>query len=116
MQNISDNLPENMPVSKTTEAASGQPGSANVSRRAFLKNTSVLAATAAGAGLFGSPSSAAENTSSKEISAPVPLRKKFPIRAVIIGVGGRGSGAGRDFTDACKALEVDGQVVAVADM
>src|SRR5437870_2227007 len=89
---------------------------ANVTRRDFLKNTSLLAATAAGAGLIGSTSSAAAKQSPSHMAMAMPLRKKLPIRAIIIGVGSRGSGAGRDFTEACKALGVDGKIVAVADM
>src|SRR5207248_8985707 len=36
--------------------------------------------------------------------------------AVVIGVGGRGGGAGRDFLDAVKNLGVDGKIVATADV
>ena len=39
-----------------------------------------------------------------------------PIRAVIIGVGGRGSGAGGNFNDAAKAVGADAKIVAVADI
>lgn len=91
------------------------PRSTNVSRRQFLKNTSFAAATAAGASLLSSADSAQAKRSSSH-SADVSLRNKYPINAIIIGLGGRGSGAGRDFTDACKLLGVDGKIVAVADM
>ena len=39
-----------------------------------------------------------------------------PINAVIIGLGGRGSGAGQDFLEAAKAAGVDGKIVGVADI
>ena len=41
---------------------------------------------------------------------------KKPINAVIIGCGGRGSGAGKNFLDACKDVGVEGKIVAVADI
>jgi myo-inositol 2-dehydrogenase / D-chiro-inositol 1-dehydrogenase len=72
-----------------------------VSRRQFLKNSSLLAASAAAAVNFPSVLHAAE---------------KAPIRAVIIGVGGRGGGAGRNFLDAVKETGIDGKIVAVADL
>jgi myo-inositol 2-dehydrogenase/D-chiro-inositol 1-dehydrogenase len=74
----------------------------SVSRRQFLKQTSVAAATVVAAGT----------------AAPViaQARSKQPIRAVIIGLGGRGSGAGDNFKEAVKDLGIDGKIVAVADM
>jgi predicted dehydrogenase len=71
-----------------------------VSRRQFIKTSSLVAASAAA------------------VSFPSVLlaQNKQPIRAVIIGVGGRGGGAGRDFTEAVKNLGVDGKIVAVADL
>lgn len=48
--------------------------------------------------------------------AILPKSSKMPIRAVVIGVGGRGGGAGRDFLDAVKNLGVDGKIVATADV
>ena len=72
-----------------------------VTRRQFLKSSSVAAASAAAAVNFPSL---------------VHARASQPIRAVIIGLGGRGSGAGRDFTEAVKMTGVDGKIVAVADM
>ena len=72
-----------------------------VSRRQFIKSSSFLAASAAAA-----------------VSFPSVLRgqTKGPINAVIIGLGGRGSGAGRDFMEACKALGGEGKIVAAADI
>src|SRR6516162_4278619 len=72
-----------------------------VTRRQFLKSSSVAAASAAAAANF---------------PALLHARANQPIRAVIIGLGGRGSGAGRDFMDATKMTGVDGKIVAVADM
>jgi predicted dehydrogenase len=71
-----------------------------VSRRQFIKSSSLVAASAAA------------------VSFPSILsaQSKMPIRAVIIGVGGRGGGAGRDFTEAVKITGVDGKIVAVADI
>ena len=73
----------------------------SVTRRQFLKSSSVAAASAAAAVNFPSL---------------LHARASQPIRAVIIGLGGRGSGAGRDFTEAVKMTGVDGKIVAVADM
>jgi len=52
------------------------------------------------------------------VSFPSVLRAqgKQPINAIIIGVGGRGSGAGRDLTDAAKVVGAEVKIVAVADM
>jgi predicted dehydrogenase len=71
------------------------------SRRQFIKSSTVIAASAAAAASF-----------------PSVLRgqSKQPINAVVIGVGGRGSGAGRDFTDAAKAIGAEAKIVAVADI
>src|SRR5579864_2860626 len=76
------------------------PSSA-VSRRQFIKTSSLVAASAAAAVSFPSVSRAAG---------------KQPINAVIIGVGGRGGGAGENFKEAVKNLGVDGKIVAVADL
>jgi len=70
-----------------------------LSRRHFLKAT---AAAAAGATALNSPS--------------VLAQTKQPIRAIIIGLGGRGGGAGANFLEAAKNLGVDGKIVAVADV
>ncbi|HXU75325.1 MAG TPA: Gfo/Idh/MocA family oxidoreductase [Methylomirabilota bacterium] len=75
--------------------------SAAVNRRQFIKSSSLAAASAAAAVSFPSILSA---------------QSKQPIRAVIIGVGGRGGGAGRDFNEAVKITGVDGKIVAVADI
>jgi len=72
-----------------------------ISRRDFIKSSSVAAVSAAAAVNFPSIASA---------------QSKQPIRAVIIGVGGRGSGAGENFNEAVKNLGIDGKIVAVADM
>src|SRR5881628_3044017 len=71
-----------------------------VSRRQFIKNSSLAAASAA---VVNFPSI-------------LHAQPKQPINAIIVGVGGRGSGAGRDFQDAVKALGVEGKIVAVADL
>jgi len=72
-----------------------------VSRRQFIKTSSLVAASAAAAANF-----------------PSVLRaeSKQPINAVIIGVGGRGGGAGENFREAVKNLGVEGKIVAVADL
>jgi len=72
-----------------------------LSRRQFIRTSSLAAATAAAA-----------------MSFPSVLRaqNKQPINAVIIGVGGRGGGAGGDFMEACKAAGAEGKIVAVADI
>jgi predicted dehydrogenase len=75
--------------------------SAALSRRQFIKTSSIVAASAAAA-----------------VSFPAVVRAagKQPINAVIIGVGGRGGGAGGNFMEAVKNLGVDGKIVAVADL
>jgi len=72
-----------------------------VSRRQFIKTSSLVAASAAAAASFPSVVGAAN---------------KQPINAVIIGVGGRGGGAGENFREAVKNLGVEGNIVAVADL
>jgi myo-inositol 2-dehydrogenase / D-chiro-inositol 1-dehydrogenase len=79
---------------------SKQPGSA-VSRRHFLKNSSLVAASAAAAVNFPSI---------------LHAETKKPIRAVIIGLGGRGSGAGKDFLEGAKLAGADAKILAVADL
>ncbi len=71
-----------------------------VSRRQFLKSSTLAAASAA------------------VVSFPsvVSAQAKKPINAVIIGLGGRGGGAGGNFLEACKNLGVEGKIVAVADI
>src|SRR5579859_7386563 len=72
-----------------------------VSRRQFLKTSSLAAASAAAVTTF-----------------PSVLRAQGSqaIRAVIIGIGGRGGGAGMNFLEAVKLTGVDGKIVAVADL
>jgi predicted dehydrogenase len=75
--------------------------SAPVSRRQFLKRSSIVAATAAAAVNFPSI---------------LHAQNKMPLNAVIIGAGGRGSGAGANFREAAKIAGVEGKIVAVADI
>src|SRR2546430_2084592 len=72
-----------------------------LSRRQFLKNSSIVAASAAAAVNFPSV---------------LHAQTRKPINAIIIGLGGRGSGAGKDFLEGAKGLNVDAKIVAVADM
>ena len=72
-----------------------------VSRRQFLKSSSILAASAAAVASFPSVLSAQNNQT---------------INAVIIGLGGRGGGAGGNFLEAAKAAGVEAKIVAVADI
>jgi myo-inositol 2-dehydrogenase / D-chiro-inositol 1-dehydrogenase len=72
-----------------------------VSRRQFIKTSSLVAASAAAAVSF---------------PAVVRAQGKQAINAVIIGVGGRGGGAGENFNEAVKNLGVEGKIVAVADL
>src|SRR5208283_5371915 len=71
------------------------------SRRQFIKSSTLIAASAAAVASF-----------------PSVLRgqSKQPINAVIIGLGGRGGGAGKNFLDAAKEAGVDARIVAVADI
>ncbi|HWQ90333.1 MAG TPA: Gfo/Idh/MocA family oxidoreductase [Clostridia bacterium] len=71
------------------------------SRRQFLKNSTLAAATAAAAASFPSV---------------VLGQSKQVMNAVIIGVGGRGGGAGGNFLEACKQTGVEGKILAVADI
>lgn len=75
--------------------------SAAVSRRQFIKSSSLVAASAAAAVSFPSV---------------VRAQGKQPINAVIIGIGGRGSGAGANFLEAVKNLGADGKIVGIADL
>ena len=70
-------------------------------RREFIKTTSLAAATASAAMSF---------------PTLVGAQEKKTINAVIIGVGGRGSGAGQNFLEAAKAAGVEGKIVGVADI
>src|SRR5947209_19599121 len=94
-----------------------QPANASsaVSRRQFLK-TSSLAASAASTGLLLSGGGIEQTSAAVKAPGISPAHAKQPIRAVVIGLGGRGGGAGRDFLEAAKGLGVDGKIVAVADL
>jgi myo-inositol 2-dehydrogenase / D-chiro-inositol 1-dehydrogenase len=72
-----------------------------VSRRQFIKQSSLVAASAAAAVSFPSV---------------VAAQAKQPLNAVVIGMGGRGAGAGKNFLDAAKIAGVEAKVVAVADI
>ena len=72
-----------------------------VSRRQFIKSSSLVAASAAAGVSFPYVSRA---------------QAKPPINAVIIGIGGRGGGAGQNFLEAAKNVGVEGKIVAVADL
>src|SRR6266542_3956446 len=82
-----------------------QNGSSNpsetVSRRQFLKSTSIAAASAAAV-----------------VNFPAVLRAQASMKfnAIIIGVGGRGGGAGSNFLDAAKEVGVEAKIVAVEDI
>ena len=74
---------------------------APVSRRDFLKKSSLATATAAAALSFPSI---------------LHAQNKKTFNACIIGVGGRGGGAGTNFLDAAKEIGVEAKIVAVADI
>jgi predicted dehydrogenase len=74
---------------------------ARLSRRQFLKDSSLATGAAVAAVNF---------------PAVLHAQGKQPIQAVIIGLGGRGGGAGRDFLEAVQATGVEGKIVAVADL
>jgi len=48
--------------------------------------------------------------------AVMRAQNKQPIRAVIIGLGGRGGGAGGNFVEAAKTIGADAKIVGVADI
>ena len=72
-----------------------------VTRRHFLKNSTLFAASAAAVASFPNI---------------LHAQNKMTLNAVIIGVGGRGSGAGGNFLEAAKVAGVDAKIVAVADL
>src|SRR6266704_5262718 len=72
-----------------------------VSRRQFIKNSSLVAASAAAAVNFPSI---------------LHAQAKQAINAIIIGIGGRGGGAGQNFLEAAKHVGVEAKIVAVADI
>lgn len=72
--------------------------SASLSRRQFLKTSAAVGTLAA-------------------VQFPSVLAQaKPPFNAVILGIGGRGGGAGQNFLQACKEVGVEGKIVAVADI
>jgi len=73
--------------------------SLTVSRRQFIKSSSLVAASAAA------------------VSFPSLLhaQAKKPINAVVIGGGGRGRGAGQNFMDAAKAVGAEAKIVGVCE-
>jgi myo-inositol 2-dehydrogenase / D-chiro-inositol 1-dehydrogenase len=74
---------------------------APVSRRHFIKNSTLLAASAAAVASFPNI---------------LHAQSKLSLNAVIIGMGGRGSGAGGNFLEAAKVAGVEAKIVAVADI
>src|SRR5258706_14109720 len=76
-------------------------GSSSVTRREFIKNSSLMAASTAAALSF---------------PAVVRAQAKPPMNAVIIGVGGRGPGAGENFPEAPKDAGVQGKIRSIADL
>jgi predicted dehydrogenase len=70
------------------------------SRRDFLKNASLAAASVAAV----------------NFPSILHAQAKQPLNAIIIGLGGRGGGAGKDFLEAAKNLEVEAKILAVADI
>src|SRR3954464_9599563 len=77
------------------------PSTPSVSRRQFIKNSSLVAASAAAAVQFPSI---------------LHAQTKMPINAIIIGLGGRGSGAGKDFLEGAKLANAEAKIVAAADL
>ncbi len=73
---------------------------ATVSRRQFLHHSTLAAASV---------------TAALSLPSLALGQDKMSFKAVVIGMGGRGSGAGRQFLDACKEVGVEGKIVAVAD-
>ena len=72
-----------------------------VTRRQFLKRSSLAAASAAAVVNF---------------PGILHAQAKKPINAVVIGLGGRGAGAGKNFLDAAKAVGTEAKILAVADI
>jgi myo-inositol 2-dehydrogenase/D-chiro-inositol 1-dehydrogenase len=72
-----------------------------VSRRQFLKSSTLAAAATAAA-----------------VNFPSVLHAQAgkPFHAVVIGLGGRGGGAGKNFLDAAKIVGVEAKIVATADI
>jgi myo-inositol 2-dehydrogenase/D-chiro-inositol 1-dehydrogenase len=74
---------------------------APVTRRQFIRNSSLLAASAAAVASF---------------PGILHAQSKQTFNAVIIGMGDRGAGAGKNFLDAAKEVGVEGKIVAAADI
>jgi myo-inositol 2-dehydrogenase/D-chiro-inositol 1-dehydrogenase len=72
-----------------------------VSRRQFLRSSTLAAASAAAVASFPSIVSA---------------QTKKPFLAAIVGVGGRGGGAGGNFLEAAKTIGAEAKIVAIADI
>ena len=92
-----------------------------VSRRQFLKQSSLAAASAAGGGLLVSGCAHRKATTAATVAAAAApavakAQTSQTINAVIIGIGGRGGGAGKNFLDAAKQVGVEAKIVAVADI
>lgn len=77
------------------------PHGASFSRRQFIRNSTLAAAAA---------------TAVVNFPSIVVGQGKQTINAVIIGMGGRGSGAGENFREAAKEVGVEAKIVAVADI
>jgi myo-inositol 2-dehydrogenase / D-chiro-inositol 1-dehydrogenase len=73
---------------------------APLSRRQFLKNSSIAAAAAA----------------TVNFPAVLHAQNKPTFNAVVIGVGGRGGGAGKNFLDAAKEAGYEAKILASADI
>jgi predicted dehydrogenase len=69
-----------------------------LNRRSFLGNTALLGASLAASSVFGQPAGGVKK-----------------IKFGVIGCGGRGNGAARDFKEACKILGIEAQLVAAGD-
>src|ERR1700690_3160284 len=78
------------------------PNQPDLSRRSFLQRSS-LAAVAGSVAAMSFPS-------------VLSAQSKQTINAALIGLGGRGGGAGENFLEAAKLAGVDGNIVAVADV
>lgn len=70
-----------------------------VTRRDFLKSASLAVSAAA-----------------VSFPAIINAQEKQALNAIVIGMGGRGGGAGKNFLDACKIVGVEGKIVATADL
>ncbi len=72
-----------------------------VSRRHFIKNSSLFAASAAAVASFPNI---------------LHAQGKLELKAAVIGFGGRGTGAAGNFLNAAKVVGVDAKIVTVADI